>query len=54
VRIHNRKLERQFAGAQQPASPGRDVTVVHGQGSVIHARPLGAGVDLGGRCVVLD
>jgi predicted PhzF superfamily epimerase YddE/YHI9 len=33
---------------------GRDLTVVHGQGSVIHARPRGAGVNLGGRCVVLD
>jgi predicted PhzF superfamily epimerase YddE/YHI9 len=33
---------------------GRDLTVVHGQGSVIHARPRGSGVDLGGRCVVLD
>jgi predicted PhzF superfamily epimerase YddE/YHI9 len=33
---------------------GRDLTVVHGLGSVIHARPRGAGVDLGGRCVVLE
>jgi len=36
------------------AALGRDLTVVHGQGSVIHARPRESGVELGGRCIVLD
>ncbi|WP_460649848.1 PhzF family phenazine biosynthesis protein [Kribbella endophytica] len=31
---------------------GRELRVVHGRGSVIRVRPRGAGVDLGGYCVV--
>jgi len=34
------------------AALGRPLTVSHGRGSVIHVRPRGAGVDLGGRCLV--
>jgi len=32
---------------------GRELTIVHGKGSVIHVRPRSQGVHLGGRCVVL-